>query len=84
MSPCSVASSISWSACRGVALVGEAAQFVDVAALGGKLDQLVGCRGVALVGEASQLVEVAALGSKLDQLINRIPIAVLGTFPQDG
>ena len=59
-------------------------QFVEVALLASKLDQLVACGGVALVGKAPQFLEVALLASKLDELINRILVTALGTFPQDG
>ena len=47
----------------GVALVGEAAQFVHVAKLGGEFDQLVGRGGVAAVGKVPQFMGAGNLPS---------------------
>ena len=47
----------------GVALVGEAAQFVHVTKLGGEFDQLVGRGGVAAVGKVPQFMGAGNLSS---------------------
>ena len=69
-------------ACGGVALVGKAPQFLEVALLASELDELVACGGVALVGKAPQFLEVALLASELDELVACGGVALVGKAPQ--
>ena len=66
---------------RGVALVGETPQLLEVALLASNLDEHVACRGVALVGKAPQLLEVALLAN-LDEHVACRGVALVGETPQ--